>query len=117
MLKVLADKWLVRNEPKGINSTNGIRERKLYPKRSMVIIPKYIWTGNCVNPIAIKNMEIINIKSLRFRFIELKKVRDTGPDMPDTPCRHPAKVPTISANLCANLKSRTQDGLVTLNKT
>ena len=83
----------------------------------MVIIPKYIWTGNCVNPIKIKNMEIINIKSLRFRFIELKKVRDMGPDMPETPCRQPAKAPAINANFCANLKPKTQDGLKNLNKT
>ena len=40
-----------------------------------------------------------------------------GPDMPETPCKQPAKAPTISANFCANLKSRTQDGLKNLNKT
>jgi len=100
-----------------MNNINGIRDRKLYPKRSMVIIPKYIWTGNCVKPIAIKNIETVNIKSLRLRFIEFKKVRDMGPDMPETPCRQPAKAPAISANFCANLKSKTQDGLKNLNKT
>ena len=40
-----------------------------------------------------------------------------GPDMPETPCRQPAKAPVISANFCANLKSRIQEGLKNLNKT